>query len=99
MAYTQLHYIIQEALSNSVKHSNASEIDIKLFKENNEISLVIQDNGIGFSIEKLEGKKGIGLNILKYRARLIGAAFEIQSEEGEGCKITCKFIHKIKTNK
>lgn len=62
--------ITQEAMSNIVKHSNATLATVRLEKENGRLTLVIGDNGIN---EKNSGKEGIGLRTIKDRADSIGA--------------------------
>ncbi len=89
MVYTQLYYIIQEAVNNSVKHSRATRIDIAMRREDGHISLSVTDNGIGLP-EKKEDLKGIGMNIMKYRARMIGAALSIQNGKENGTEVLCR---------
>lgn len=82
-----LFHIIQEAVNNSVKHGNPTQIDILLNKTNDDIVVKIIDNGIGF---QQENNKGMGLKIMKYRARLINAELNISSKKNEGTTIICR---------
>ncbi|MCP4129647.1 MAG: PAS domain S-box protein [bacterium] len=93
MITTQLYYIVQEAVANAVKHSKARSIDIKLVGENGHNLLMIKDDGVGLP-EKIKEKKGMGLNIMTYRARMIGASMDIGRGKEGGTEIVCKFrIH------
>ncbi len=82
---THLYYIAQEAVNNAVKHAAASTIAISLALEGDYIHLWIIDNGQG--IHERQGKSGIGLQIMKYRALAIGAYLEITSSTADGTSI------------
>jgi PAS domain S-box-containing protein len=82
---TAIYRVMQEALNNIAKHSKAEFVDLSLKKEENKIQLAIEDNGIGFDIEKV--KKGIGLDSMRERAELSGGTFEIESVIGGGTTI------------
>ena len=75
-----LYQTIQELLNNTIKYAYATIISIQLKTEKNEkTTLQYQDNGDGFDIQKV--KKGIGLNNMEARAKLLNGHFEIQSDE------------------
>ena len=83
-----LFRIAQEAVRNAVKHSKASSIVIT-FEENEEgILLEIQDNGRGLPMEE-SSPTGMGLQIMKYRASMIDADFELKSS-AEGTIVACR---------
>jgi len=72
---TSIYYIAQEAISNSVKHGNATNIQIDLSTDEGFLYLTMEDNGTGFAKDqKIDGK---GINIMKYRAELLGGSFEV----------------------
>jgi PAS domain S-box-containing protein len=89
-AVLHLYRIAQEAVNNAVKHSNARHIEINLEKKDVKVELSIKDNGTGIP-EKLDTGKGMGLQIMQYRADMIGALFDIQSSGDEGTMIKCIF--------
>jgi len=82
---THLYYIAQEAVQNAVKHSDASRIEISLTEDESRIYLSINDNGHGLP-RHLESS-GIGLQIMQYRANIIGAVFKIVSPPDAGTTI------------
>ncbi|MCI4666675.1 MAG: ATP-binding protein [Bacteroidia bacterium] len=82
-----LYRIIQEMVTNVIKHADASEVDIQLSRNENEISLIIEDNGKGFDSQKIKEKKGMGLNNLKMRVEQLGGKFNIDSSIGQGTSI------------
>lgn len=84
---TQFYYIIQESVRNSVKHASAGNVFIKIYFENNFLCLKVWDDGVGIKFDKFN--KGMGLNIMKYRARIIGGTFEVQNRKEKGTEIKC----------
>lgn len=87
---THLYYIVQEAVNNSVKHASATCIDISLCQEEEYIHLRITDDGKGMA-DNLS-RKGIGMQIMQYRALVIGAFLEItnSSKGGTGIHVYMK---------
>jgi PAS domain S-box-containing protein len=85
-----LYYIAQEAVLNAVKHGNAAHVTISLKHAGSHYELSIRDNGSGF--EPGNGNsKGMGVRIMQYRARTIGATLDLKSAPGDGTRITCVF--------
>lgn len=85
-----LYYIIQEAVLNAVKHAGAGKIKIALLSRDDLVTLRVEDNGKGFNGSTASGK-GMGLSIMKFRARMIGAAINIKSTPRGGTVMTVKF--------
>lgn len=82
-----LYRIVQEALNNAMRHGQATRVAIRLFRKNGATVLTVADNGAGFP-EK-PNRKGIGLNIMEYRAWSIGASLEIETHKGRGVVVKC----------
>ncbi len=83
-----LFLIAQEAVNNSIKHSRTKKINIDLNESGNIIILSVRDDGIG--IEKLlDKRKGMGINIMKYRARIINSSLNIGQNDTGGTSVTC----------
>lgn len=83
-----LYRIAQEAVSNAVKHGNSTKVEIKLYGSDDYLRLRISDNGQGFS-EQWDQKGGLGVRIMQFRARLIGANLEIGATPDSGAIVTC----------
>jgi PAS domain S-box-containing protein len=85
-----LYYIVQEALSNAVNHGKASKVIVTLAADESRLKLTVQDDGTGF---QLSGKtrSGMGIRIMRYRAKVIGATLDVQSQVDHGTQITCVF--------
>ena len=83
-----LYRIAQEAVNNAQKHAAATQIDIRLDYEDDEVVLIVRDNGKGFSHDGLAGEdKGAGLKIMAYRASVIGFRLNIESNPENGTTI------------
>jgi two-component system sensor kinase FixL len=85
---TQLYRIVQEAIINAVKHGKASKISINMDKVDDEVTLSIKDNGIGFSFQK-SSCEGRGLRIMAYRARMVDGALNIHKNKESGMTVIC----------
>lgn len=81
-----LYRIIQETVTNVVKHADASEVIVQLEGEGSLLSITIEDNGKGFDPEGL-GEKGIGLKNLAYRIQVLNGTYEINSSPGKGTSV------------
>jgi signal transduction histidine kinase len=83
---TVLYRVIQECVTNAIKHSNASSLDISLVKEKNEITGAIEDNGKGFDTQVFSD--GIGLKNISSRIEYLKGKVDIDSRPGKGTVIT-----------
>ncbi len=84
-----MYYIVRESVNNAVKHGKASEINITYSSNQGYIFLIVMDNGTGFDPLKNDFC-GMGLSLIKYRARAIGGSVEISSSPGTGTSIMLK---------
>ena len=87
---THLYRIAQEAMSNAIKHSKASQITVRLDKLSELSALIITDDGIGIS-DCRNLRRGRGLNIIRHRARLIDAKLDVLTSPGGGATVRCVF--------
>jgi PAS domain S-box-containing protein len=89
-----IYRIFQESLTNLGKYSQATRVDVSLKKENDKISLSVEDNGKGFDLEQFRAldvaKRGLGLAAMEERVRMLGGILEIQSQIGVGTMISFK---------
>jgi signal transduction histidine kinase len=88
-----LYRIAQEAVSNAVKYSGATRIVITLSREGESLRLAIADDGCGIpsSTRPRRQKRlgGMGLHIMRYRARTMGATLRIQDRQPHGTEVVC----------
>ena len=85
-----LYFIAQEAVLNAVKHGAATEVTILLKPHGEYYQLTIRDNGKGFQMSNVS-RSGMGIRIMRYRARVIGATLELTSQPAQGTKVSCVF--------
>lgn len=83
-AETLLYRILQESLSNVVRHAHATEVAVELSCSGRLLTLEVKDNGIGLDIEKRMEKRGSGLSGMRDRVSAIGGSFAIDSLTGVG---------------
>ncbi len=84
----ELFRIAQEALNNSLKHSGASSVLVRLNTAPAEVTLAISDNGRGFIPGAVGDKGGLGLVSMKERTHRLGGRLDIESGPGAGASIT-----------
>lgn len=80
----------QEAISNVLKHADATQLEISLQRENGRVRLRVEDNGRGFepSPESPKETPSWGLKIMRERIESIGGKVQIESKPGEGTRVT-----------
>jgi PAS domain S-box-containing protein len=86
---TTLFRILQEALTNIIRHAKATQVMVSLLEENNKFILTITDNGIGFDIENTGN--GLGIVGMKERANSIQAIFSVNSTLNNGTTINVSY--------
>jgi PAS domain S-box-containing protein len=87
-AATQLFHIAQEATANALRHGHPRNIALNLTSTSTDFCLTIQDDGVGMCDKPKEGK-GMGLQIMRYRADQIGGTLNISKADGGGTLVTC----------
>jgi signal transduction histidine kinase len=99
-AHIIIYRIVQEALSNSIKHSCCSEIKINLIFDRPNLQISVCDNGQGFDLTEMENKKprkkSLGLSNMMSRAAMIEAELTIVSAPGNGTQLKLNYISKDK---
>jgi signal transduction histidine kinase len=83
-----LFRIAQEALSNAIRHGEATGITISLTSTHHRLTLAIIDDGVGLSVTP-EESTGMGLHIMNYRARMIGATLQAERHAARGTIVRC----------
>jgi two-component system sensor histidine kinase DevS len=83
-----LFHIAQESISNTARHAQAKQMDLRLWEEDGRIYLEISDDGQGFNIDKTTANLGHGLANMQRRSRKAGGGLEIDSSPGKGTRVT-----------
>jgi signal transduction histidine kinase len=82
-----LFRIAQEAITNAIKHGKARHISISVHASATKIAFSVSDDGIGFDESRVSA--GMGLRIMRYRARMLGGLVDIQRARSGGTRILC----------
>lgn len=83
----KVYFIVSELFSNIIKHSDARKAQISLLENNDQLIIIIHDDGKGFKTEKLNEAEGFGLNRIRARIKKYKGSFAIVSKENEGTSI------------
>ncbi len=73
-----LYRIAQEAVTNAAKHGRAKRATIRLLQPPSPLLLEIADDGVGIDVASARGTEGLGLRLMEYRARVIGARLQVE---------------------
>jgi PAS domain S-box-containing protein len=87
---THLFRIAQEAVNNAIKHGAAKHISVTLSARNARGVLQIEDDGPGIS-EPPTNNRGMGMQIMNYRAKMIGGSLQVQKNGSRGTSVICQF--------
>lgn len=89
-----IYRLVQEALTNIVKHAAASRVAVNVTREDGHICVEVGDNGQGFvqdmETERPRRRGGIGLVSMRERAELLGGTLEIETSPGKGTRLTAR---------
>jgi two-component system, NarL family, sensor kinase len=85
---TVLYRVVQESVNNVIKHSGADKLDITLIKDEDGISITIEDNGKGFETSGISKFEGIGLKNMQTRVEYLKGSVEWDSALGKGTVVT-----------
>jgi signal transduction histidine kinase len=90
---TTIYRLAQEALNNIAKHARADHVDVVLERSSDDLSLIVEDNGVGFDPSVVEtNHRGLGLIGMRERAALVGAQFQIESTPGRGTTVIVRTV-------
>lgn len=89
-AATHIYRIAQEAVNNALRHGKARNIWITLADANRRVTLTVKDDGKGIP-QSFPATRGIGIDIMTHRARVIGGTFHIGRAPEGGTVLTCSF--------
>ncbi|CAL2061764.1 tetratricopeptide repeat protein [Tenacibaculum sp. 190524A05c] len=82
---TDIYRILQEALQNIIKHAKANTVSVAIKESDNNLSLEIEDNGVGFDVS--EQAEGIGFRNMEARVKKLQGIFGVQSSKGNGTNV------------
>jgi signal transduction histidine kinase/ligand-binding sensor domain-containing protein len=83
-----VYRLVQEALSNAVRHADASRIEVESRRQGRKWVVEVRDDGCGFEADRASSR-GLGLQIMRYRANRIGGWLDVDSQPGVGTRVRC----------
>ncbi len=89
---TVLYRVIQESVNNVIKHAHATSLDISLIKEDDTISVTIEDDGKGFNMAELKENEGIGLKSIQSRIAFLNGTVEWDTKIGKGTLVVINIL-------
>jgi signal transduction histidine kinase len=87
-AEIHIYHIVQECIANALKHGRAENVVIESVAGDGVHTFTVTNDGIGF--ETPAGSSGMGLHLMDYRARVIGATIAMEKPGEGGCRVTCR---------
>ncbi len=89
-----LYRIAQEAVNNAMKHSRARAVVVRLERLDGVLRLLVADNGRGLPRTQV-AEQGMGMQVMRHRAGMIGAELEVLSRAGKGVTVSCTLRRKV----
>ena len=87
-----VYRIVQQALTNAARHSDANEVSLRVTRERDRIRFVVEDDGQGFDMSQVvavgPAHGGLGLATMQERASMVGGSLEVWSAPGKGTRVT-----------
>lgn len=83
-----LFRVLQEALANVTRHSQANKVNVELKSESSAVVLTVEDNGIGFDAKQIA--KGIGLDSMQERLLAVNGKVDVESEKSKGTRVIAR---------
>jgi PAS domain S-box-containing protein len=96
---TTLFRILQETLTNIIRHAEASRVDISFIRRNNNIYLAVEDNGVGITEEQKEAPTSFGIIGMRERTQFLGGDVEIKGDQEKGTTVTVRLPLDVENSK
>jgi signal transduction histidine kinase len=84
---TALYRVVQEAMTNVVRHARATRVDVLLERRGDRVIAVVEDDGAGFEPDRVQGGEHFGLLGMRERAEALGGRLTVESAPGAGTTI------------
>jgi two-component system, LuxR family, sensor kinase FixL len=85
-----LYYIAQESVLNAARHGKAARVQVSLAKPNGLLTLTVEDDGLGLKSAPAGQSAGMGVRIMRYRARVMGGTLDLKNRPGRGTQVKCE---------
>jgi signal transduction histidine kinase len=85
-----LFRIVQEALTNVIRHAKATRVEIRLRATEGELTMEVEDNGRGITPQQVADPRSLGLFSMRERAAALGCTVDFRSEAGRGTTVSVR---------
>ncbi len=85
-----IYRVVQEALTNVVKHAGATRADVRVLEDDEGVDIVVRDDGRGFEPDVARSADGFGLLGMRERIALVGGTVEVTSAPGDGTEVRAR---------
>jgi signal transduction histidine kinase len=92
IADVNIYRIIQELVTNSVKHGHAGQVLVQLTIAAENVLISVEDDGRGFDLAAVQARPGIGLSNIRHRVNYFSGKMDIESKPGEGTTVNIELI-------
>jgi two-component system NarL family sensor kinase len=82
-----IYRIVQELLNNAAKHAKATQVLVQLARQNDEISITVEDDGVGFDTATIKNATGAGWANIQSRIEYLKGKLDVQSSAGKGTSV------------
>lgn len=87
---TAMFRILQESLTNVLRHAKANSVTLTLEEQGNDLVLTIRDDGSGITEADISDPRSLGILGMRERATMCGGTFDIANAEGDGTRVTVR---------
>ena len=87
MVETALYRVVQEAMTNVVRHARATRVDVLVEHRDDRVRVVVEDDGVGFEPDLVQHGDHFGLLGLRERAEALGGSLTLESAPGAGATV------------
>jgi signal transduction histidine kinase len=87
---TSLYRLVQEALTNAVRHARARNVDVILELREGKCTVIVEDDGVGFDAGRIRPRGHLGLVGMQERAQMLGGDIQIESRTGGGTTVAAE---------
>ncbi|PLX31383.1 MAG: hypothetical protein C0600_05845 [Ignavibacteria bacterium] len=93
-----VYRIVQEGLNNTIRHSDADAVHVRIQKDNGTVRIEVSDDGKGFDLaEATLESKGLGLQGISERVQMLGGKLHVETAPGAGTQLTASLPHMVET--
>jgi two-component system sensor histidine kinase DegS len=87
LAQLLAYQVVREALNNAAKHAKASSVGVRIWRDHDDVRVVVEDDGLGFDRDTVDREAHFGLQLMEERIEAVGGRAYIDSQLGRGTRV------------